>query len=203
MLVTSNSDKSALASQALFQCEQFVVSRFQNVRLERMNDTAVAARMVADYPTNDMAAIASRACAERYGLSVLQDSIQDRSDNVTRFVVLGRHPTPPDPSERSKTSILFGLPEDKSSGTLGRALEIFASHGINLLWLDSRELHSPLTAGGHTAPCNYLFYINLDGSVQDPNVKEALDQLEGISTFFRLIGSYRMHARYLEDFVPQ
>ena len=190
-----------MCSQGLFQCELFVVKNFPNVRLERMIDTAVAAKMVADYPTNEVAAIASRACADAYGLQVLKEGIQDRPDNVTRFAVLGRAPTPPEPSERSKTSILFALPEDKSSGTLGRALEIFANHGINLLWLDSRELHSPMNIGGGQ-PYNYLFYINLEGSTKDPKVKAALEELEAICVFFRTIGSYRMHARYLEDFVP-
>lgn len=177
-----------------------MIKNFPKVKLERMNDTAVAAKMVADAPTNDMAAIASRACAEAYGLKVLQDGIQDRPDNVTRFAVLGREATPPESTERSKTSILFALPEDKSSGALTKALEIFANHGINLLWLDSRELHSPIDKVG-VQPFNYLFYVNLEGSVKDPKVEQALEELKGISVFFRMIGSYRMHARYLEDFV--
>lgn len=112
-----------------------------------MNDTAAAAQMVASRPDRDFAAIANRTCADAYGLKVLKDNIQDRPDNVTRFVVLGMQSISPDPSLPCKTSILFGLPRDKDSGTLGQALEIFASEGINLLWLDSRELHSPLLQG--------------------------------------------------------
>ena len=177
-----------------------MTENFPEARLERLKDTAVAARMIAEYPTNELAAIASRSCADTYGLNVLQDKIQDRPDNVTRFAVLGRHSNPPAPSEKAKTSILFALPNDKASGTLGRALEIFGAHGINLLWLDSRDMHSPAMEGKHPS-WNYLFYINLEGSVTQPEVKAALAELKEICPFFRVIGSYRMQARYLEDFV--
>jgi len=114
---------------------------------------------------------------------------------VTRFVVLGKRAEAPDPSVPSKTSILFAVPEDKGSGSLGRALQIFADHKINLVWLDSRELH--FKAGESVQPWNYLFYINLEGSTKEKGVKEALDELKSICLFFRIIGSHKIEARYL------
>eukprot|EP00210_Caulerpa_lentillifera_P006009 g5743.t1 len=198
---THLSDINAIAShiQGLFQCEKYIVENFPRVRLERMKDTALAAEMVANCPQKDIAAIASVSCANAYGLDVLQKGIQDRPDNITRFVVLAPYPVSPDPSSPSKTSILFSLPNDQGSGTLGQALEVFACENINLLWLDSRELHSPLIHEG-APPCHYLFYVNLEGSTQASNVKRALERLEEMSLFFRVIGSYTMKAKYLEDF---
>lgn len=176
-----------------------MIENFPNVRLERMNDTALAAQVVAECPMNEIAAIASAACAETYGLKVLKDRIQDRQDNVTRFAALSRYPLAPDPSERSKTSILFALSGDRGSGALYMALQIFEKYNINLFWLDSRDL-SP-AENPEERPWNYLFYVNLDGSILDPTVKTALEELKAICPFFRTIGSYPMHARYLEDAV--
>eukprot|EP00210_Caulerpa_lentillifera_P007325 g7001.t1 len=186
--------------QGLFQCEKYIVKKFPQVRLERMTDTATAAQMVASCSQKDWAAIASATCAETYGLEVIDQGIQDRSDNVTRFVALSSHPSSPEPSCPCKTSILFALPRDKDSGTLGQALEIFAAENINLLWLDSRELHSPLEQEG-LPPCHYLFYVNFEGSTMEEHVKRAVKRLEEMSLFFRVIGSYKMKAKYLEDFV--
>lgn len=169
------------------------------MRLERKNDTAIAAEAVSVGPQKDIAAIASASCAQTYGLEVLKQGIQDRPDNITRFVVLSPYPIPPEPSSPSKTSILFALPRDKDSGTLGQALEVFAAENINLLWLDSREIHSPLDQEG-IPPCNYLFYVNLEGSTLEEHVQRALRRLEEIALFLRVIGSYKMKAKYLEDF---
>lgn len=98
---------------------------------------------------------------------------------------------------RCKTSILFSLPGDDEPGALLHALDHFTKEDINLVWLDSREL-SPGESQGND--WKYLFYANFEGSVLEPRVERALDGLKKQAKFFRVMGSHRMQARFLEEF---
>ncbi|KAL9268933.1 Arogenate dehydratase 2-like protein, partial [Drosera capensis] len=114
--------------QALAQCEH-TLSRFGLVR-EAVDDTAGAAKFVAENKFKDVGAVASAGAAKIYGLNILREDIQDDSDNFTRFLMLARDPIIPGVDKPFKTSILFSLEE--GPGALFKALAVFALRNINL-----------------------------------------------------------------------
>jgi len=137
--------------QALAQCSRYLHSR--QIRPVAFHDTAGAARAVAEQRQPGTAAIASRAAAKRYGLYVLAESIQDDSENRTRFVVVERgSPTrPEDGGTLAKCSLAFVAAH--RPGSLAHALDCFARRNVNLTRLDSRPIL------GH--PFEYRFYLDL------------------------------------------
>lgn len=194
--------------QALAQTDGYT-RRMPGVVREAVDDTAGAAKMIAENGWRDAAAVASRRAAELYGLEVLDEGIQDAKDNVTRFIVLSRDPlvTPPGAGPGAgqfKTSIVFSLKE--GPGMLFKALSVFALRDVDLTKIESRPLRTaPLllsngdaSGGGSGSDAeaagvrsfNYLFYIDFVGSLADPDCQNALRHLQEIAPFLRVLGSY-------------
>lgn len=163
--------------QALAQCERFLRS-LHDVDIVATYDTAGSARMIQEGNLRDTAAIASHRAAEIFGLSVLRDGVQDFDSNITRFIVVAREPLPlgvPD-----KTSIVFALPN--APGSLFKALSVFALREIDLAKLESRPQRGK--------PWEYLFYVDLNASREEPACARAIEHLEEFATFVRVLGSY-------------
>jgi arogenate/prephenate dehydratase len=128
--------KSAMSHpQALAQCEHTLTELGIEHR-EAVDDTAGAAKFVAEQMLQDTGAIASSLAAKLYGLDVLAENIQDDKDNVTRFMMLAREPIIPRTDKPFKTSIVFSLEE--GPGQLFKALAVFALREINLTKIESR-----------------------------------------------------------------
>lgn len=162
---------------ALAQCQGFLRSRLPGVPLAHALSTADAARQAAEDP--DVAAVASRAAAERYGLAVLREGIQDIEGNVTRFVLVMREDEKP--TGKDRTSIAFTLDRDRPGG-LYDVMGEFARRGINLSKIESRPNRQAM---GH-----YIFFLDFEGHRQDPKGAEAiagvLERVHSLS----LLGSY-------------
>jgi prephenate dehydratase len=163
--------------QALAQCERFLRT-LTGVEIIATYDTAGSAKLVADERLFDAAAIASARAGEVFGLAPLASSIQDFSDNITRFLLIGRHPL----SERSpdKTSIVFSLPNEP--GALFKALSVFALRGIDLTKLESRPIPG--------RAWEYLFYVDLAAAREQPACAKALAHLDEFASMLRTLGSY-------------
>jgi arogenate/prephenate dehydratase len=183
--------------QALAQTQEY--TRKMGVIRQEYDDTAGAAKMIAECQLKDCAAIASIRASELYGLNVLDRGIQDTKGNITRFVVLSRDPTMAlgtQPSDEYKTSIVFSLNE--GPGVLFKALSVFALRDISLTKIESRPLRaSPLLSADFSDNeakgsfgFNYLFYIDFIGGLHDENAKNALRNLDEYAKFIRVIGSY-------------
>ncbi|GAB2233693.1 hypothetical protein Droror1_Dr00002922 [Drosera rotundifolia] len=170
--------------QALAQCEH-TLSRFGLVR-EAVDDTAGAAKFVAENKFKDVGAVASAGAAKIYGLNILHEDIQDDSDNFTRFLMLARDPIIPGVDKPFKTSIVFSLEE--GPGALFKALAVFALRNINLTKIESRPLQDYKI--GSSKHFDYLFYLDFDASMADPNAQNALGHLEEFATMLRVLGSY-------------
>ncbi|GMG98814.1 hypothetical protein Nepgr_000654 [Nepenthes gracilis] len=170
--------------QALAQCEN-TLSKLGLIR-EAVADTAGAAKFVSLHKLRDTGAVASAAAARIYGLDILAEDIQDDSDNITRFLMLAREPIIPGTDRPFKTSIVFSLEE--GPGALFKALAVFSLRQINLTKIESR----PLRNSNHGPPkCfDYLFYLDFEASMADPNVQNALRHLEEFATMLRVLGSY-------------
>jgi prephenate dehydratase len=166
--------------QALAQCARFLQERMPGVRTEVAASTAEAVRSAVGSP-DPLAAIGTRLAAELYGGTVLAEGVEDRPDNLTRFVWLARAGTrprrPPD-----KTSVVFWGFNDESPGALVGVLNEFAKRGVNLTKIESRPRRAQL---GH-----YMFFADLDGAEDDPPVRESLGGLAGRVEILKVLGSY-------------
>lgn len=163
--------------QALGQCRRFIERCFPKAEVVAALSTAAAVEEM--MAREGAAAIATRRAAEIYGAEILARDLQDRSDNLTRFVVLaeGDHA----PTGKDKTSLAFSFAEDRA-GLLVEALQEFSSRDINLTKIESRPTKERLG--------EYIFLVDLEGHRQDPHVVEALAKVEALSNLFRIFGSY-------------
>ena len=135
-----------------------------------------AAKICEGYPSS--AAIASSLAAKEYGLNILEEGIEDNPHNKTRFLVVGY--SKPNPCGKDKTSIVYAVPH--KSGSLYHSLRVFDSHGINLTMIESRPTKQ--------MPWEYIFFADVQGHEDDPNVQDALAELGKMALFVRVLGSY-------------
>ena len=150
----------------------------QGVTTEAVYDTAGSVKILKSRGEKTTAAIASRRAAEIYGMEILDENIEDNSENYTRFLVIA--PEPVVPQGEAKTSIVFIL--KNQPGALFKALSVFALRDIDLTKIESRPL-----AG---KPWEYLFYIDFIGALQEDRAKRALDHLGEYALMLRILGSY-------------
>uniref|UniRef100_A0A7J3ZLM5 prephenate dehydratase n=1 Tax=Fervidicoccus fontis TaxID=683846 RepID=A0A7J3ZLM5_9CREN len=166
---------------ALAQARRFL-SRLKGVRVEFCSSTAEAARRAS--ASREIAALASKLAATVYGLKVLVENVQDYEQNITRFFVLGRTSVPTGALRLKvsgyRTSIVMLLPH--RPGALYRALEPFARREINLTRIESRPVQSK--------PWEYLFHLDFEGSIEDENCREAVEELERRALAVKVLGSY-------------
>ena len=113
-------------------------------------------------------------------MSIIADGVQDRTNNVTRFVVIGREQ--PDRSGADKTSIVFDFDREDAPGLVYAAMKPFADLGINLTKIESRPTGVKIGV--------YYFLLDFDGHVTDQNVQEALTELTKHTAMFKVLGSY-------------
>ncbi len=163
--------------QALSQCQEFI-KRLGATPIE-VENTATAAKMVAEGREKGAAAIASEECAALYGLTVREREIGDSDANYTRFICIRKELTVFRGAD--KISVMTSLPH--KVGSLNTLLSRFSLQGLNLTKLESRPI-----AGGDFA---FLFYFDFVGDVESPGVLSLLSDLEATSDKFVFLGSYK------------
>ena len=126
----------------------------------------------------DAAAIASEMAAELYGLKILSQKIEDKSDNTTRFLIIGRENI--SPSGNDKTSIVVST--RNKPGALYHLLEPFHRHKISLTSIETRP--SP------TGMWSYVFFIDFEGHQDDELIRSVLSEIDSESLEVKLLGSY-------------
>jgi prephenate dehydratase/chorismate mutase/prephenate dehydratase len=161
--------------QALGQCRGFI-SR-NKLEARPYYDTAGAAMMLASERPTAAAAIASRLCAELYGLEVLKENIEDHESNSTRFLVLSRESAK---AEGNKCSIMFSTAH--KAGALFGVLKVFSDHQINLTRIESRPVRDEQR--------RYAFLLDFIGSASDPKISEALAEVEKEASMYKFLGCY-------------
>jgi prephenate dehydratase len=166
--------------QALAQCSAFF-TRHPSIKAEPFFDTAGAAKSVMDERDPEIGAIASQFAAHLYGLKTLKRNLQDRSNNVTRFLIIGRKPQTPRNRSRTKCSIAF-RPARNQPGILFKILGVFSLRDIDLTKIESRP--------DPENPFEYLFYVDFVGSPKDERVAHALQHLQEVVVIARLLGAY-------------
>ena len=162
--------------QPLAQCRNWLHQHLPTVQIQAASSTARAAELAVGHP--ECAAICQPLAAERFGLSLLADHIEDSPYNRTRFSVIG--PAMTQPSGRDKTSLVFSVKHQ--AGALNQVLNVLERHGINLTLVESRPTKE--------MPWQYLFYVDFQGHTAEPHVSAALQEIGEHCLFLRVLGSY-------------
>ncbi len=162
--------------QSLAQCRQWLDLNLPGIERVAVASNAEAARLAST--DERLVAIAGESAAKLYDLRVLASNIEDDPENTTRFLVIGKLETAP--SGQDKTGLLVS--GRNKPGALHALLAPLARHGINMTRIESRP--SRQTAW------EYVFFVDLDGHVNDPKVKRALAELEKEAAFMKCLGSY-------------
>ena len=163
--------------QAINQCSSFL-STLPGVRVIPVENTAVAAQMVANSGRNDVAALSSRACAELYGLSCLAPCVQDKGNNYTRFICISKNLEIYPGSD--KTSIMMVL--SHKPGALYRVLARFYTLGINVTKLESRPIPD--------RDFEFMFYFDLETSIYSEEFVQLMCELDELCEEFKYLGSF-------------
>ena len=164
--------------QALAQCAPYLAT-LKGVKLTACENTAVAARRVAESGRSDAAAIASKDCADHYGLTVLANGIQGNDGNFTRFICIS--PRLEIYPGANRSSMLMELPN--KPGALYRVLVRFYALGINMVKLESRPLPG--------STFSFMFYVEVDAPVYAETFMQLIAELDGELDAFNYLGSYQ------------
>ena len=164
--------------QALAQCRGWLDEHLPDVERIAESSNAEGARRARD--ERGTAGIASRAAAEIYGLTLLADEIEDRPDNTTRFLVVGRKLFSRSGADR--TTLLVSATGTDDAGALFRLLKPFAEHRVNMTRIESRP--------SRKKKWDYVFFIDVEGHVSDPPLAKALASLQKHASLFKILGSY-------------
>ncbi|MCL2537483.1 MAG: bifunctional chorismate mutase/prephenate dehydratase [Coriobacteriia bacterium] len=164
-------------SQAAKQCSA-LIERMPDAKLHLVENTAKAAQMVAESGRTDIAAIASENCVELYGLTVIEENIQNNANNYTRFICI------------SKKCEVYGSPErislmltvDHKSGALFEVIKQFADLDLNLIKLESRPLPD--------TDFEFMFYFDVQAHIADEKVHELLTRLNLCTKYLAFLGNY-------------
>lgn len=184
-LMSRQTDKAAIRRvyshpQSLGQCRNWLNANLPGIERVAVSSNSEAARRAAEEP--ESAAIAGLAAAERYGVPVLVENIEDDPRNTTRFLVIGNQEVAP--SGHDKTSLAMSAPN--RPGAMHDLLAPLARHGVSLTWLESRPARAGLW--------EYVFYVDIEGHQHDPHVATALAKLKEVAAFVKVLGSYPVAA---------
>ncbi len=163
--------------QAINQCSDFL-KNMPGVKIIPVENTAVAAQMVAQSQNNHAAAISSKGCEEIYGLCSLADSIQDKGNNRTRFICISKNLEIYPGAD--KTSIMMVLPH--KPGTLYKVLARLYVLGINVIKLESRPIPD--------RDFEFMFYFDLETSIYSQEFVQLMCELDDLCEEFKYLGSY-------------
>jgi prephenate dehydratase len=163
--------------QALAQCRKYI----QNRRLESipMYDTAGSVKFIKETRNASAAAIASKHAAQIYDMKVVEEDIEDNSNNFTRFLIISNRYD--SNTDDNKISVIFSI--SHTPGSLYSILQEFALRNINLTKIESRPTKN--------IPWEYYFFVDLEGNINDDEVSASLSAVKTATIFFKLLGSYK------------
>ncbi len=162
--------------QSLAQCREWLDAHMPGVERIHASSNADAARRAASEPGS--AAIAGEVAVEHYGLQIIQRNIEDNPENVTRFLVIGRHPVAP--SGDDKTSLLISA--HNRPGSLHALLSPLAKNNVSLTRIESRPSRG--------INWEYVFFLDVEGHQEEERIRKALAELEQTAQMVRVLGSY-------------
>lgn len=167
-------------SQAISQCRNWLGKNLPQAAKVEVVSTAAAAELA--QREEFAAAVASRAAAQAYRLNILAENVEDQVHNITRFAVIAE--VAEQPTGKDKTTLMLRLPNQ--IGSLVKTIAPFEKFGVNLTWIESFPLPN---APGESNP-SYLFFMDIEGHVNDPQVQKALEAVRKKCERLDILGSY-------------
>ncbi len=165
--------------QSLAQCRSWLRETLPHVELIGMSSNAAGARRARD--ESGTAAIGPEVAADVYDLKIMVSNIEDRPDNATRFLVIGRDLLAP--SGKDKTTILISTDDTAGgAGVLHHLLQPLADHRVNMTRIESRP--------SRRKNWDYVFFIDIEGHAEESPLSEALATLQSNSSLFKVLGAY-------------
>lgn len=164
--------------QALAQCKKYIHDNFPDSLIEEATLSTSAAIRSLTEEDKSVAAIGSVDCAKMYNVPIIETTINDETNNKTRFILLGKFLSPQ--TGQDKTSITFST--ENKAGALNKILTILENHDINMSYIDSRPSKKELG--------EYVFYIDFEGHILDTKIEDAFKEIMPIAKMFYVIGSY-------------
>jgi chorismate mutase/prephenate dehydratase len=162
--------------QILMQCRNWLRANLPNVMQVEVSSSGEGAAMArAD---KSVAAIGPELAAKLNKLPILVRRIEDKKDNITRFLIIGRRS--PAPSGNDKTSLMLSIRDEV--GALMGLLEPFNKRGLNLTKIESRP--------SRKRAWDYIFFVDVEGHMSDPKLQAAFKEVKPHVTFLRVLGSY-------------
>ena len=162
--------------QALGQCRQFIQEN--SLKTIPSYDTAGSVKIIKDLNKNSIACIASKNAAKIFDVPIIQEGIEDNTNNYTRFLIFSKEKN--DKTKNSKTSIIFSVKHE--AGALYQIINEFHQNKINLTKIESRP--------NKNTSWEYNFYVDFEGHQDDSSIKDMLNKLRNHSTFLKILGSY-------------
>ena len=164
--------------QVFGQCRNWILQNFPHADLVEVSSTTKAAALAKQNAKDGAAAMGGPLAAQLHGLTMLDECIQDRATNTTRFLVIGEKTCPPTGNDR--TSILFSMHD--RPGSLVKALHSFDSFKVNMSKIESRP--------SKQRDWEYIFYVDLAGHCEDKEVADAIEELSKHCSLVKILGSY-------------
>jgi chorismate mutase/prephenate dehydratase len=172
--------------QILSQCREWLQKNLPKVAQIEVASSGEGVKLALKNKT--IAAIGPDLASKINNLPIMKKRIEDRKDNITRFLIIGHQS--PAPSGHDKTSIMFSIKDEP--GGLKRLLAPFSDRGINLTKIESRP--------SRRRAWDYIFFVDLLGHMDDKPVIEALEKMKPYTTFVRILGSYPLDKRHTAHF---
>jgi len=162
--------------QALGQCRKFI----QKNKLKSIPtyDTAGSVKIIKEFNKKNVACIASKLASEIFQMPVIQEGIEDESNNYTRFLVLSKQST--EESKKDKTSIIFSIKHEL--GALYHIIKKINDYKVNLTKIESRPKKN--------TPWEYNFYVDIEGHKNNSKISELLNKIKEDTIFLKILGSY-------------
>jgi len=170
--------------QALGQCQEWLNKHLPHAERRAVSSNAEGARLAASNPT--WAGLASERAASEFGLHVAAHAIQDEAYNRTRFAIITLPQTLDTPPASGKDCTSLVVSVSNKPGAVHDLLMPLKAHGVSMTRFESRPAKS--------GQWEYYFYIDLDGHISQPHVAKALQELQSLCAFYKVIGSYPVGA---------
>ncbi len=174
-----NIERICAHEQSLAQCRGWIREHLPHVELIGMSSNAAGARRARD--EEGTAAIGPDVAADVYELSIMVNNVEDRPDNATRFLVVGRKLLTP--SGDDKTTLLVSTGDTAGgAGVLHQLLQPLSDFGVSMTRIESRP--------SRRRKWDYVFFIDIEGHAEEAPVSDALARLEERSSLFKVLGAY-------------
>lgn len=161
--------------QPLAQCQNYICTNFGDIQTVSTTSSAAATEQLAQ-KGEGWASIGNEICAKMHNVPILEYNINDNKDNKTRFVFISRQKNTF--GKNSRTSLVFSTKQEP--GALVCALNVFKQHNLNLIYIESRPSKRVLG--------EYNFFVDIDCDIE--NMKKALEDLEKVTQYYKILGSY-------------